>query len=242
MALTHKQIRFCEEYLVDFNRTQAAIRAGYSRKTAKVIGSENLTKPDIKAEIEKKLESVSLSAAETRKLLSDMARSSLNDYFTIRKVERTPRIEITLLKHIQQLEEEFRFEEEFASLAGYDEDELKAHTRNQNSRKRTILRYNLELKKNPKATIIVHGPTEWVEVAELDMVKLVADKEKGKIKSISPGQFGAKVELFSADSALVNVARTHGLFEKDNAQLKPESVPMTEQQVDKVIEALKKIK
>jgi len=45
--LTAKQRLFCHEYLVDLNATQAAIRAGYSEKTAKVIGSENLTKPDI---------------------------------------------------------------------------------------------------------------------------------------------------------------------------------------------------
>ncbi len=46
-ALTPKQERFIEEYLIDLNATQAAIRAGYSKKTAKSVGSENLTKPDI---------------------------------------------------------------------------------------------------------------------------------------------------------------------------------------------------
>ena len=45
--LTPKQQRFVEEYLIDLNATQAAIRAGYSEKTAKEIGSENLTKPNI---------------------------------------------------------------------------------------------------------------------------------------------------------------------------------------------------
>ncbi len=45
--LTAKQQTFCDEYLVDLNATQAAIRAGYSVKTAKSIGQENLTKPDI---------------------------------------------------------------------------------------------------------------------------------------------------------------------------------------------------
>ena len=45
--LTAKQERFCEEYLIDLNATQAAIRAGYSAKTAKAMGCENLTKPDI---------------------------------------------------------------------------------------------------------------------------------------------------------------------------------------------------
>jgi len=50
--LTPKQQRFVEEYLIDLNATQAAIRAGYSEKTAKSIGQENLTKPDIQKEIE----------------------------------------------------------------------------------------------------------------------------------------------------------------------------------------------
>jgi len=47
MALTDKQEMFCREYLIDLNATQAAIRAGYSEKTANRIGSENLSKPDV---------------------------------------------------------------------------------------------------------------------------------------------------------------------------------------------------
>jgi len=50
--LTLKQERFVHEYLVDLNATQAAIRAGYSPKTARKIGSENLSKPDISAAIQ----------------------------------------------------------------------------------------------------------------------------------------------------------------------------------------------
>ena len=45
--LNAKQERFCQEYIVDLNAAQAAIRAGYSAKTARSIGQENLTKPDI---------------------------------------------------------------------------------------------------------------------------------------------------------------------------------------------------
>ena len=45
--LTDKQQRFVEEYLIDLNATQAAVRAGYSEKTAAEIGSENLRKPQI---------------------------------------------------------------------------------------------------------------------------------------------------------------------------------------------------
>ena len=45
--LTAKQEAFCKEYLIDLNATQAAIRAGYSEKTAYSIGNENLNKPEI---------------------------------------------------------------------------------------------------------------------------------------------------------------------------------------------------
>lgn len=49
--LNPKQQRFVEEYLIDLNATQAAIRAGYSPKTATAIASENLAKPNISAAI-----------------------------------------------------------------------------------------------------------------------------------------------------------------------------------------------
>ncbi len=54
--LTAKQQRFCDEYLIDLNATQAAIRAGYSEKTAKQIAQQNLTKLDLKKYIEKRME------------------------------------------------------------------------------------------------------------------------------------------------------------------------------------------
>ena len=49
--MTKKQKRFVEEYLIDLNATQAAIRAGYSPHTAKDIGCENLAKPNIAAAV-----------------------------------------------------------------------------------------------------------------------------------------------------------------------------------------------
>ena len=53
--MTPKQKRFCDEYLIDLNATQAAIRAGYSKKTAYAIGNENLMKPELKKYIEDRM-------------------------------------------------------------------------------------------------------------------------------------------------------------------------------------------
>lgn len=54
--LTPKQQRFVDEYLIDLNATQAAIRAGYSVKTAQVISAENLLKPIIQSAIQEALQ------------------------------------------------------------------------------------------------------------------------------------------------------------------------------------------
>jgi phage terminase small subunit len=51
MPLTPKQERFVAEYLIDLNATRAALAAGYSEKTARSMGAENLTKPDIVAAV-----------------------------------------------------------------------------------------------------------------------------------------------------------------------------------------------
>lgn len=62
-TLTDKQKRFIDEYLVDLNATQAAIRAGYSPKTARAVGSENLTKPVIVDEIKARLDGITQKTA-----------------------------------------------------------------------------------------------------------------------------------------------------------------------------------
>lgn len=63
--LTAKQKRFCDEYLIDLNATQAAIRAGYSEKNARNIASENLAKPNIREYIDARM------AEKESKLIAD---------------------------------------------------------------------------------------------------------------------------------------------------------------------------
>lgn len=64
-TLTAKQQMFVLEYLVDLNATQAAIRAGYSQKTAEQIGYENLRKPEIAAAIAEAMASRSKKVSVT---------------------------------------------------------------------------------------------------------------------------------------------------------------------------------
>lgn len=74
--LTDKQRRFCEEYVIDWNATRAATAAGYSEKTAAVIGGENLRKPYIQEYIE-----------EIQKDLAKLAGvSALGNLIELRKI------------------------------------------------------------------------------------------------------------------------------------------------------------
>lgn len=86
MVLTNKQRRFVDEYLVDLNATQAAIRAGYSKKTAASIGQENLRKPDIAKAIQEAQAARSKRTEITQdRVLKELAKIGFAD---IRKAVR----------------------------------------------------------------------------------------------------------------------------------------------------------
>jgi phage terminase small subunit len=81
--LTDKQQAFINEYLKCFNATKAAIEAGYSEKSARSIGAENLTKPDIADEIAVRIADAKMSADETLLSLAEIARGDMSDFFTV---------------------------------------------------------------------------------------------------------------------------------------------------------------
>lgn len=78
MKLTPKQKKFADEYIKTGNATQSAIEAGYSKRTAAVIATENLIKPNIKAYIEKCMAEIAsnrvMSYTEAVELLTSIAR------------------------------------------------------------------------------------------------------------------------------------------------------------------------
>lgn len=79
-GLTAKQQMFVQEYLVDLNATQAAIRAGYSKKTAAFIGAENLKKPKIAAHVEAAMAERSLRTEITAdNVLKELAKIGFAD-------------------------------------------------------------------------------------------------------------------------------------------------------------------
>lgn len=88
--MTEKVKIFCKEYIVDFNATQAAIRSGYSKKTAGSIGQENLTKPEIQKEIQKLIDERSNRTQITAdKVLQELAKIGFSDILDFVEVSTT---------------------------------------------------------------------------------------------------------------------------------------------------------
>ena len=84
--MTPKQQKFCDEYIKTGNATQSAINAGYSKKTTKQIGQENLTKLDLKVYINERLKAISdntiATAEETLGILTKIVRGEHTEQVT----------------------------------------------------------------------------------------------------------------------------------------------------------------
>ncbi len=110
--LTPKQQRFVEEYLIDLNATQAAIRAGYSEKTAKSVGHENLTKPDIAKAIQeaqnKRTEQTQIDSAYVLKRLVEIDQMDVLDIMdenlNMKPLKEWPKIWRQYINNVESIE------------------------------------------------------------------------------------------------------------------------------------------
>lgn len=105
---TLKQERFVAEYLIDGNATQAAIRAGYSERTARFSGHENLTKPYIAAAVE----SARAAQAERTEIDADWVQARL-----VELIERGMQVEPVHDRSGKVIEGEFTFQGAVANTA-----------------------------------------------------------------------------------------------------------------------------
>lgn len=85
--MSEKQKAFCDHYIASLNATEAARKAGYSEKTARAIGCENLTKPNLKEYIELRLaeaeEKRVATADEVLQYLTGVMRGEIKDQFDL---------------------------------------------------------------------------------------------------------------------------------------------------------------
>ncbi len=212
IKLTAKQQLFIDNYLIHFNATKAAIQAGYSEKTAYSIGSELLKKPELSALIESRLKESRMNSDQVMKLMSDIAQSSMNDYFRIVERDRMKRVTKPLGVLIERKKLEIKRAYMYIDRKGYTDEEYDNYVeKNILPLEDDILRAEIDLELDPLATYD-DSEVETYETVELDLVKLAKDKEGGKIKSFEWKEFGPKVEMYAVDGMLDKLARVNGMY------------------------------
>lgn len=211
---------FAENYVISLRKDLAAISAGFSAHTAKVIGHQVYNRPHVKAYIEKLLDDHTIGAKETLKLMSDVTQSNMSDYMNEVEFLDIPKIRKGLQGIIDQLQYEIEIEVEFLHLAqNLSKEERERSQSIIRSHELEITRYSIELDKNPSAYRIVDGDPVLKKEMRLDLYAIAKDKERGRIKSYKMTKDGVQVELQSPSIA-VELAKVHGLYEKDNIQKK----------------------
>ena len=98
-SLTAKQLRWIEEYLVDFNGAAAATRAGYSEKSARSIAHENTTKPDIQAVFRAR----QAATAKELHITREGVVRGLLDAFEMAKADRQPSVMVSAMAAVAKL-------------------------------------------------------------------------------------------------------------------------------------------
>lgn len=112
-GFTDKERLFCYEYIIDKNKTKAAIRAGYSERTAGKTGWEISEKPKIKARIDEMMEDTFSKLEVTREnIIAELARIALSDIGEMFNEDGT-------MKPLHEIPEDTR-----RAIAGVDVDEL----------------------------------------------------------------------------------------------------------------------
>jgi len=127
MKLTAKQEKFCLEYLIDLNATQAAIRAGYSEKTSFTIGHENLKKPYIGARISELQQEIqnrtTITIDKVVKELGKLAFVKINDFYQDGELIRPETLEDDIASSVQS----FKNRVEIVGDISYSIDEYKMY-------------------------------------------------------------------------------------------------------------------
>jgi hypothetical protein len=214
---------FAENYAISLRKDLAAIAAGSESKDPGIVGWQIYQRPHVKAYIESLLDEKTISAKETLKLISDTAQGNMSDYmFPVQRLN-IPKVKRGLQELINHLQYEIEIESEFLRLAQNLSKEEREWSLNKiRANELEITRYDIELEKNPAAYRVVDGDPELRDEVELDLHAIVADKERGKIKSYKVTKDGIQIEMYPADAAQERMARVYGLYGKDNEQRKAE--------------------
>ena len=198
MALTAKQQRFVDEYLIDLNATQAAIRAGYSKKTAQVQSARLLSNVMVSAAVAKGMESRSARTGITQDMvLRELAKIGFSD---IRKVVRWGETMVRMVDGEEECAEDMVPYHGLALIDSTEIDDDTAGAIAEVSQGKEGLKVKLHDKKGALVDIGRHlgmfghgGPSELDE----ELKRLEIEKRKAELKALQAGSQSSNAQLLA---------------------------------------------
>lgn len=198
MALTAKQQRFVDEYLIDLNATQAATRAGYSKKTANEQGSRLLANVSVSAAIHQRMNERSGRVEITQDMvLRELAKIGFSD---IRKVVRWGETQVRMVDGEEGEAEDMVPYHGLALIDSTEVDDATAAAIAEVSQGRDGLKVKLHDKKGALVDIGRHlGMFTAPGHAELDaeLKRLEIEKRKAELKLIEKGGGNSNAQLLA---------------------------------------------
>lgn len=209
MKVRHR--RFVEEFCIDGDKTKAAIRAGYAVDCAKQTGYRLYNTAEIRFEIDKRLADLSMSAEEAIRHNSDIAKTRLNDFFIIKKVQGREMTEQYVTVLLEAVQDEIALIRDYMSENSIEADWAGPFLKRIEALQNLEIDYLTDIARYGRTvTRLAPGKPVVMEVAELDIVALAKAKDVGRIAEYSQNEQGTKIKMYAADKALELVMKLNG--------------------------------
>lgn len=226
-ALEPRQRKFVRAYLREPNATKAAIQAGYSEKTARQMGSENLSKPDIAAVIELGFEQV-MGKQEVRARTAEVAAGTMEDFLSIERVPYTEQVLLDAEEALDLIGDQLAdLGEELDSAkperAEWIAGEIKRLRRMERKCGRALAKADPE-QGGPEVLVDV----QWKErvVVRIDLEKAQRAGKLHLLKKLKETKFGLEIELHDAAAARELLGKHYRLWGDRLALENPDGSPI----------------
>lgn len=211
--LDDKEKAWADRYLVRLNKSQASRDIGVAESSCGNYGVKVYNRPHVKAYVEFLLEQHIGVPDDNMRILRSMADTDLKQYMTERVLPQQDWIERPLKHLLQDLEIDLSAEQEFECMYAETKLDVTQSKKRQKELALEIAKLKTEIRKRgPLAKRIVLGETYLVKKQVLDLNKICADHENGKIKKYKETKDGIEVELYDAKDAAIQLLKIAGKY------------------------------
>lgn len=220
-GLSVREQTWCNHYLTTLSKKEASILTGSPEHSASNIGSIMYSRPHVRKFVEDRLREEIGSAEENVKKIQNMRDVNVANYMSPVTVVKRDVIRKSLRVIIAELELEQEIDDELMMEFDLSPGETQQMLDAAKHRSKRISKMRIELRTNPAASRVVQGEEYLATELQLDISKVVADKECGIITSYANTPNGIKITMPNPLEAAQLLARINGSFEKDNLQSRP---------------------